>query len=262
MSQIWAPSNPFPLANAVYATGLKTTAVVVNLIGVNAANLVSIDPAGIGVVFGGGVTAASSVFAGDGTQIGWTNRVRMVSANTNITFYSNSSLNDMGLVQLGGNTNSYPAIKRNAASIDFRLADDSNYTAITASSMNVPAGGFFQFLTRSYFESVVDGNLTLRNQAGSNWGLLQLGGTTSSYPAIKRNAAGIDFRVGDDSAYAVITVLSVTVSSAAFLISSNVGLTNNAAAQVATMTNGPTAGNPTKWIPINDNGTTRNIPAW
>jgi hypothetical protein len=37
---------------------------------------------------------------------------------------------------------------------------------------------------------------------------------------------------------------------------------NNAGAQIATTTNGPTAGNPTKWIPINDNGTIRNIPAW
>jgi hypothetical protein len=38
--------------------------------------------------------------------------------------------------------------------------------------------------------------------------------------------------------------------------------TNNAAAAVGTLTNAPAAGNPTKWIPINDNGTIRNIPAW
>lgn len=43
---------------------------------------------------------------------------------------------------------------------------------------------------------------------------------------------------------------------------SNLSLANGAAAQTATLTNGPTAGNPTKWIPINDNGTTRYIPAW
>jgi hypothetical protein len=46
------------------------------------------------------------------------------------------------------------------------------------------------------------------------------------------------------------------------LIDSSVTLTNGAGAAAATMTNGPTAGNPTKWIPINDNGTTRYIPAW
>jgi len=44
--------------------------------------------------------------------------------------------------------------------------------------------------------------------------------------------------------------------------SATVPYTNNAGAQLATTTNGPTAGNPTKWIPINDNGTIRNIPAW
>lgn len=38
--------------------------------------------------------------------------------------------------------------------------------------------------------------------------------------------------------------------------------TNNAAAALGTLTNAPVAGNPTKWIPINDNGTIRNIPAW
>lgn len=46
------------------------------------------------------------------------------------------------------------------------------------------------------------------------------------------------------------------------LLATGVTLTNGAAAQVATMTNGPVAGNPTKWIPINDNGTTRYFPAW
>lgn len=59
----------------------------------------------------------------------------------------------------------------------------------------------------------------------------------------------------------VIATNGLTVGSTT-LLTSNVGLTNNAAAQVATLTNGPTAGNPTKWIPINDNGVTRNIPAW
>jgi len=43
---------------------------------------------------------------------------------------------------------------------------------------------------------------------------------------------------------------------------STVALTNGAAAATATLTNAPAAGNPTKWIPINDNGTTRYIPAW
>lgn len=46
------------------------------------------------------------------------------------------------------------------------------------------------------------------------------------------------------------------------LLASNVALTNGAGAGLGTLTNAPAAGNPTKWIPINDNGTTRYIPAW
>jgi len=43
---------------------------------------------------------------------------------------------------------------------------------------------------------------------------------------------------------------------------STVALTNGAAAGAGTITNAPSAGNPTKWIPIDDNGTTRYIPCW
>lgn len=46
------------------------------------------------------------------------------------------------------------------------------------------------------------------------------------------------------------------------LHTSSVALTNGAGAAAGTLGNAPAAGNPTKWIAINDNGTTRYIPAW
>jgi hypothetical protein len=46
------------------------------------------------------------------------------------------------------------------------------------------------------------------------------------------------------------------------LIATSSALTNNAGAGAGTLTNAPAAGNPTKWIKINDNGTIRSIPAW
>lgn len=46
------------------------------------------------------------------------------------------------------------------------------------------------------------------------------------------------------------------------LIDSSVNLTDGAGANVGTLTNSPVTGNPTKWVPIDDNGTTRYIPAW
>lgn len=39
-------------------------------------------------------------------------------------------------------------------------------------------------------------------------------------------------------------------------------LAANTGAQTATMTNAPTAGNPTKWIEVDDNGTALVVPAW
>lgn len=46
------------------------------------------------------------------------------------------------------------------------------------------------------------------------------------------------------------------------LLRSLVSLNNGVGANTATLTNAPASGNPTKWIPVNDNGTTRYIPAW
>lgn len=46
------------------------------------------------------------------------------------------------------------------------------------------------------------------------------------------------------------------------LMRTSVALANGSAAAAGTLTNAPVAGNPTKWVPIDDNGTTRYVPAW
>lgn len=59
-----------------------------------------------------------------------------------------------------------------------------------------------------------------------------------------------------------ITATNLTLATAATLLSTSVALTNGAGVGAGTITNAPAAGNPTKWISINDNGTVRKIPAW
>lgn len=49
---------------------------------------------------------------------------------------------------------------------------------------------------------------------------------------------------------------------ATFMLHSTTAWNNGAAGNTGTLTNAPAAGNPTKWLPIDDNGTTRYIPAW
>lgn len=80
-------------------------------------------------------------------------------------------------------------------------------------------------------------------------------------------SAGVhQFFYGGDSGtgtlVAQINSNGLTQGVAAYLIQNLVTWTNHAAAAAGTLGNAPVAGNPTKWIAINDNGTTRYIPAW
>ena len=59
-----------------------------------------------------------------------------------------------------------------------------------------------------------------------------------------------------------INNVGLLTTGSATLLATSVALTNGAGASAGTLTNAPAVGNPTKWIPINDNGTTRHIPAW
>jgi len=98
--------------------------------------------------------------------------------------------------------------------------------------VGTPLGSSFLGLNGSATISSVSasGNIALANWAGTSFGLLQLGGTTSSFPAIKRSWAALAFRLADDSADAAITASSITLSG-------NIGLTG-ASTQVMVPSNG------------------------
>jgi hypothetical protein len=57
-----------------------------------------------------------------------------------------------------------------------------------------------------------DGVLELLNNAGTNFGRLQFGGTTASFPSLKRSAATLAVRLADDSADAALTAAASTFS--------------------------------------------------
>jgi hypothetical protein len=56
----------------------------------------------------------------------------------------------------------------------------------------------------SRISSAVNGNIALYNNGLSTFGLLQFGGTTSSFPALKRSTTYLQARLADDSAFAPI----------------------------------------------------------
>lgn len=58
------------------------------------------------------------------------------------------------------------------------------------------------------------------------------------------------------------TITANITNNQTILLATSVALTDNAAASAATLLNSPVVGNPSKWVAINDNGTTRYIPTW
>ncbi len=91
-------------------------------------------------------------------------------------------------------------------------------------------------------------------------------GTGASTVNVPAGADG-DIQFNTDDEFAADSTLnfdgvSLTVPGDTLLLSTAVALDNGAAAGGGTLLNAPTAGNPTKWIPIDDAGTIRYIPTW
>lgn len=148
-----------------------------------------------------------STIRGTDFQIG-ANGCRLVNFNDGSFRITNNAGTSFNLLQFGGSTNAFPALKRSGNVIEVKLADDSSYAplyALTLLSMGTMAigGGIVNFLGSS------DGVLRLTNSGINDFNRLQFGGTTNLFPAIKRNAAGLDFRLADDSGWADITARSV-----------------------------------------------------
>lgn len=80
-------------------------------------------------------------------------------------------------------------------------------TEVRAPAMWVGTGPWVQFSAPS------TGVLTLIDNAGTGFNRIQFGGTTSSFPALKRNSTGIDVRLADDSGYAPLTASTITATS-------------------------------------------------
>lgn len=161
-----------------------------------------------------GTLTATTIFAGAGNSIVFTGKAKFNSPSDGVIQLLNQAGTDFTRLQFGGTTSSFPAIKRNSAAIDVRLADDSAYANFNANTieamanLRLSAAGTFNFNGRTGMTSSADGQLTLYNNAQTDFSRLQFGGTTSSFPAIRRTTTALNFRLADDSADAAVTALS------------------------------------------------------
>lgn len=86
-------------------------------------------------------------------------------------------------------------------------------------------------------------------------------GTDSDDITLYSPANNINFWAGGLPC-AAVNAAGLATKGGAVLLGTLNGLTNYAAAAAGTLANAPVAGNPTKWVAINDNGTTRYLPLW
>lgn len=102
------------------------------------------------------------------------------------------------------------SINGGAESTAFTVASNGSIAATAGISLG--ASNSLSWSASSSMKAPSDGVITLYDTAQTAFTRLQFGGTTSSYPAIKRNSAALNFRLADDSADAAITSAAVGAS--------------------------------------------------
>lgn len=120
----------------------------------------------------------------------------------------------------------------------FSVDSSGQYGGVSSSF--IASGGAYYWNGRVLMRSPSDGVLKISNQAESDFSRLQFGGTTSSFPALKRSTTSLQVRLADDSADAPITASNSTLSGA--LISTGSAPTLSGTCTTASQTGGNTAG--------------------
>jgi hypothetical protein len=95
------------------------------------------------------------------------------------------------------------------------LTLDSSQIATFASNVVWGAGNAAVWTGRAAIQSPASGVIQISNSAGTDFSRLQFGGTTSSFPALKRSTTSLEVKLADDSTYTNLTALTLTTSAAA-----------------------------------------------
>lgn len=195
-------------SSALSATTATTIAVGGATIGGN-----SLAVTGTGII-SGNLTGSSNINCGAASSLGWTGRSQIISPTDGQIVLQNNAGTDFTYLKWGGGTSSFPAIRRASAALNIVLADGSADADVTAGNItasgNVGSGAsqLLYFSGRSILAAPSDGVIRLTNNAQTDFTRLQFGGTTNSFPAIKRNGVAFNFRLADDSADASIAALA------------------------------------------------------
>ena len=223
-------------------TGLPVSTGISGLgTGIATALAVNVGTAGAPVINGGALGSPSSV----GTMPAFTLGGAITGGGQNIS----------GLGTLGATDITASGFVQAAAASGFKLGSNlfasvsGGYTLIKASDGNQALSfGTNAGDPSAYFDN--NSSVFRDRSAVATFGTINSNGLTL-------NSGGLS--VGTTQ---TPSAGQIYINNATYLIRTKTSFTNNAAAATGTLTNAPAAGNPTKWIAIDDNGTTRYIPAW
>jgi hypothetical protein len=134
--------------------------------------------------------------------------------STDATFSGNILGASSTLIKIGTSSSDVALVKMSSQTLGVRIGDNSDYAYIRAKSVESVAGGYIGWQGRSLLLSPSDGNIWLTNNNANDFGRLQFGGTTSSFPALKRSTTGLQIRLADDSGYSFLDAIFKPVSMA------------------------------------------------
>ena len=165
-------------------------------------------------------------------------------ADSQFTFEANAAGTGFGLQSGTADTMIVANQAQNAyGTVDALQYKISGTVALVATALTFPA--------RAKIASSADGFLEITiNSAATGFGL-QAGTADTMIVANKAQ-----------NAYGTVKCLDCITQDAVYMARSGVALGDGSAGSLGTLTNAPAAGNPSKWVKIDDNGTPRFIPAW
>lgn len=142
------------------------------------------------------------------------------------------------------------------------LTLDASQVATFTQNVLTATGKYFGWTGRGGVTAPADGVVMLTNNAATDFSRLQFGGTTSSFPALKRNSTELQVRLADDSAFAGFTAAHFRATAAADTVAAgqiSYGATTATTVGVAGAASALPA-NPLGYIIINVAGTAAKIP--
>ena len=157
-------------------------------------------------------------------------------------------------------------------SADFKICSTSNTNVhltikhgTDASGASGTTTGFIGRISSSFGFFDGGGSLIFGQPSGSTdsisiWGTdCRIARDAANTLALRNGTAAQEFRVYETTTG---TIYKAILGNRQLMKIAGAAFDNGAGANAGTLANSPVTGNPTKWIPIDDNGTTRYIPAW